>query len=61
MVEHAGLADKVKVEIGTLSGSLEKIQKKHGGAPLGYVVPALRGGGTKPAYDSLKAVKNSGQ
>lgn len=32
----------------------------HGGAPLGYVVPALRGGGTKPAYDSLKAVKNSG-
>ena len=31
----------------------------HNGAPLGYVVPVLRGGGIKPAYESLKTAKSA--
>ena len=57
MIEHAGLSDSIKVEIGDISERFEAIQKKHG---IGQIEALLMDHGTSNYLSSLQFLEGKG-
>ena len=57
VIEHAGLSDSIKVEIGDISERFEAIQKKHG---IGQIEALLMDHGTSNYLSSLQFLEGKG-
>ena len=57
VIEHAGLSDSIKVEIGDISERFEAIQKKHG---IGQIDALLMDHGTSNYLSSLQFLEGKG-